>query len=91
MLIDIRKLNTVMSAEHSPSSNTRQTYFAYTKSSIGKATYCLCFTDDIMGAVILNNFIQMLRDYFKPVKVDIKISDREVTFKNEYLLELLND
>ena len=90
MVIDIRKLNTTTDTNQSSSAVVRPSYFAYTKSSIGKATYCLYFTDDIMGAVILNNFIQMLRDYFKPNKVEIKVSDREVVFKNEYLLQLLN-
>jgi hypothetical protein len=49
-------------------------YFAYTKSLCGKATYFLYFTDDIWGAIVLNNFVEMLRRFFEKEEVRINLS-----------------
>jgi len=80
MTVTIRKLNT---KEHE--------YFAYAKSLCGKATYFVYFADDIWGALVLHNFIEMLRSFFKPSKVDVRIAEKDLTLKNEVLLELLKD
>ena len=41
--------------------DSQREYFAYAKSICGKATYFLYFCDDIFGAVVLHNFVEMLR------------------------------
>ncbi len=41
--------------------NSDHEYIAYAKSLCGKATYFLYFSDDIWGAVVLCNFVQMLK------------------------------
>jgi len=71
--------------------DTEHEYLAYSKSLCNKATYLLYFLDNIFGAVILNNFIEMIRTYFKPTNIVINIIEKEVSFKNEYLLELIRD
>jgi hypothetical protein len=66
-------------------------YFAYTKSLCGKATYFLYFTDDIWGAIVLNNFVEMLRRFFEKEEVQINLSEATVQPKNEYLLTILRE
>ena len=66
-------------------------YFAYTKSLCGKATYFVYFHDDIWGAIILHNFIEMLRSFFQPSKVTVRLEDKNLTLKNDILLQLLKD
>lgn len=66
-------------------------YFAYTKSLCGKATYFLYFTDDIWGAIVLNNFVEMLRRFFEKEEVRINFTDTTVQPKNEYLLTILRE
>jgi hypothetical protein len=80
MTVTIRKLD-----------NKEHEYFAYAKSLCGKATYFVYFTDDIWGAVTLHNFIEMLRSFFKPSKVNVMLDEKNLTLKNNALLELLKD
>lgn len=80
MTVTIRKLD-----------NKEHEYFAYAKSLCGKATYFVYFTDDIWGAVTLHNFIEMLRSFFKPSKVNVMLDEKNLTLKNSALLELLKD
>ena len=68
--------------------NAEREYFAYTKSTCGKATYFLYFCDDIFGAVVLHNFVEMLRRFFEK-DVQVKLQDTTVQMKNEYLLSIL--
>jgi len=71
--------------------NSENEYFAYTKSICGKATYFLYFTDDIWGAMVLHNFVEMLRLFFEKEKVELKLQDTTIKLKNEYLLTILRD
>jgi hypothetical protein len=80
MTVTIRKLD-----------NKEHEYFAYAKSLCGKATYFIYFHDDIWGAVTLYNFIEMLRSFFKPSKVKVMLDEKNLTLKNNALLELLKD
>jgi hypothetical protein len=68
--------------------NAEREYFAYAKSICGKATYFLYFCDDIFGAVVLHNFVEMLRRFFEK-DVQVKLQDTTVQLKNEYLLSIL--
>jgi len=67
--------------------NTEHEYFAYSKSLCGKATYLCYFEDNIWGAVTLNNFIEMLKSFFKENRVEVKIEDKCIKLKKENLLE----
>ena len=78
MTIIIRKLD-----------NKEHDYFAYAKSLCGHGTYFLYFQDDIWGAVVLHTFIEMLRSFFKPSKVEVTVAEKDLTLKNDALLELL--
>jgi hypothetical protein len=66
-------------------------YFAYAKSLCGKATYFVYFTDDVWGAVILHNFVEMLRSFFQPSQVTVRVGDKSLSLKDETLLEYLKD
>jgi len=78
MTVIIRKLD-----------NKEHEYFAYAKSLCGHGTYFLYFQDDIWGAVVLHTFIEMLRSFFKPSKVEVTVAEKDLTLKNDALLELL--
>ena len=65
MNVTIRKL------EHSD-----HEYLAYAKSLCGKATYFLYFFDDVWGAVVLCNFVQMLKSYFQPEKLTLTVGEK---------------
>ena len=64
-------------------------YFAYTKSICGKATYFVYFRDDIFGAVVLVNFVEMLRTHFAAQSVEVKLLESCIRPKNPILLDLL--
>jgi hypothetical protein len=78
MTVTIRKLD---HKEHE--------YFAYVKSLCGHGTYFLYFTDNVWGAVVLHTFIDMLRTFFKPTKVEVTVAEKDLALKNDALLELL--
>jgi len=80
MTVTIRKLD-----------NKEHEYFAYVKSLCGKATYFVYFHDDIWGAITLHNFIEMLQTFFKPSKVNVILDEKNLTLKNDALLELLKE
>jgi hypothetical protein len=80
MNVTIRKL------EHSD-----HEYLAYAKSLCGKATYFLYFVDDVWGAVVLCNFVQMLKSYFQPEKLTLTVGEKAACLKNEQILALLNE
>ncbi|MBA7624753.1 hypothetical protein ES703_32165 [subsurface metagenome] len=80
MTVTVRR---VESSEHE--------YFAYAKSICGKATYFVYFTDDIWGAIVLHNFVEMLRRFFDQENVKVMLQDTTVQLKNEYLLTILRE
>jgi hypothetical protein len=69
--------------------HSQHEYFAYAKSICGKATYFLYFTDDILGAVVLHNFVEMLRLFFEKERIQIRLQEATIQLKNEYLLTIL--
>lgn len=66
-------------------------YFAYTKSVCGKATFCLYFADGIWGAVVLCEFIQMLKGFFEAEEVKISLHESAVKLKNQEILTFLKE
>ena len=71
--------------------NSDHEYIAYVKSFCGKATYFLYFQDGIWGAVVLCNFVQMLKGFFEPEKLTVKVHKDAVSLKNEQILALLQE
>ena len=71
--------------------NSEHEYFAYAKSLCGKATYFLYFSDDIFGAIVLHNFVEMLRRFFEKEDVQVKLQDVTVQLKNEHILSILRE
>ena len=80
MTITIRKLE-----------KTEHEYFAYCKSLCGKATYLLYFDDSILGAVVLHNFVDMLRSFFDLKTVEVAVSQKTVSPKNQLILDLIRE
>ncbi len=71
--------------------NSDHEYIAYVKSIFGKATYLVYFSDDIWGAVVLCNFVQMLKSFFQPEKLKITVHEKTVSLKNKDILALLRE
>ena len=71
--------------------NSQHEYFAYAKSICGKATYFIYFTDDIWGAMVLHNFMEMLRRFFEKETIEIRLQNSTINLKNDYLLSILRD
>jgi hypothetical protein len=69
--------------------NKEHEYLAYTKSLCGRGTYFVYFQDNIWGAVVLHNFIEMLRAFFLPSQVQVGIAEKALAFQDEALRELL--
>ena len=70
---------------------TEDEYIAYAKSMCGKATYFLYFVEGIWGAVVLCNFVQMLKNFFEPEKLKISVHENAVSLKNSEILTLLQE
>jgi hypothetical protein len=64
-------------------------YFAYAKSLCGKGTYFAYLSDDIFGAIVLVNFIEMLRSHFEQQTVEVKLLESSIRPKNPMLLDVL--
>ena len=71
--------------------NSDHEYIAYAKSLCGKATYLVYFSDDIWGAVVLCNFVQMLKSFFQSEKLKITVHENAVCLKNKDILALLRE
>ena len=64
-------------------------YFAYIKVNNFKASYFVYFHDDILGAVCLHNFIEMIKTQYQGHQIIITINEKEIVFKNDKIIELL--
>ena len=71
--------------------NSEHEYFAYAKSICGKATYFLYFLDDIGGAIVFHNFVEMLRRFFKKDDVKVQLQDATVRPKNKHILSIIRE
>jgi len=69
--------------------NKEHEYLAYVKSLCGRGSYFVYFQDNVWGAVVLHNFIEMLRAFYLPSQVQVGIVDKTLTFQDEALLDLL--
>jgi hypothetical protein len=66
-------------------------YLAYAKSLCGRGTYFVYFQDNIWGAMVLHNFIEMLRAVFQPPNVQLGITDKALSFHDPALLDLFTE
>lgn len=66
-------------------------YLAYVNNCMGNGAYFLYFMDDILGAVTLCNFTHMIKNYFEQDKIELKVVEKDIKFKNDYILDLLKD
>ena len=71
--------------------NRQNDFIAYFKNPVLKSTYFVCFKDSIMGAVALTDFLQMLKTRYENESFNFEISEQNVSFKNEHLLNQITD
>ena len=64
-------------------------FIAYFKSEFLKATFSVCFKDNIVGAVALNNFYEMIRHKFGGDKLELVISNESLRFESKAMLDTL--
>jgi hypothetical protein len=64
-------------------------YLAYCRSHFLDATFSVYFKDTLMGALALHEFIEMIRRKNEEREVRTLLSEEEIHFKNEALLDVL--
>jgi len=70
--------------------NTSSEYLAYIKLD-HCIVYSIYFHDNILGAIGLNNFINMIKKNYQNCEIALKVNEKEISFKNKKLLELLRE
>ena len=66
-------------------------YLAYCRSAYLDATFAVYFKDTLMGGLALHSFIGMVERKYKDQSVRVLVSEEELLFKNEALLDVLTD
>jgi hypothetical protein len=66
--------------------NTENSFIAYLKNPLLKASFSVCFMDSITGAIALNEFFQMIKFRYSKENFEFVISDKTVKIQNESLL-----
>lgn len=69
--------------------NKDKEFLAYFKSDFLQSTFCIVFKDTIFGAVALNRFCEMIKEFFSVKKLNLCLSDEKFNFKSKALLEIL--
>ena len=67
--------------------NKENFFIAYIKNPILNASFSVCFTDSIVGAVALNEFFQMIKSRYTKETIEFVISGDKVNIKNQCLLD----
>ncbi len=73
----------------SPVAGRKGEYLAYCRSGFLDATFSVYFKDTLMGALALHSFTQMIRRRYEDESIRILVSEEEILFKNEALLDVL--
>ena len=68
----------------------KREYVAYFRSEFLQSTYSVYFKDTITGALALHNFGEMIRKQYDQQEVDFILSEEEVPFRSEALVEVIN-
>jgi hypothetical protein len=63
-------------------------YLAFYQSDILHSTFFLSFKDDIMGAIALNSFVDMLGKKYE-INIELCLSDEKAKFHNQALLDIV--
>ena len=66
-------------------------YLAYCRSAYLDATYAVYFKDTLMGGLALHSFIEMIESKYEDQSIRVLVSEEELLFKNEALLDVLAD
>jgi len=73
-----------------PVENRKGDYIAHFRSEFLDAVFTVFFKDTITGALALYSFAEMLRKKYEQKQVEFLLSDQEVPFQNEALLDVVN-
>jgi hypothetical protein len=65
-------------------------YFAYFKDDFLKSTFSVCFKDDILGAVALNRFFEMVKSQYSKSEVELELKEERYQFRSPALLDVLS-
>ena len=63
-------------------------FLAFYQSEILHSTFFLSFKDDIMGAIALNSFVDMLGKKYE-ISIDLCLSDEKAKFQSQPLLDIV--
>jgi len=73
-----------------PVENRKGNYVAYFRSDFLDATFSVYFKDTITGALALHTFSEMLRKKYEQKEIDFLLSEQELPFRHEALLDIVN-
>ena len=73
-----------------PVKNRKGNYVAYFKSEFLNATFSVFFQDTITGALALHTFSEIIRKKYEEKEVDFILSEEQVPFRSEALLNVVN-
>ena len=73
-----------------PVENRKGNYVAYFKSEFLNATFSVFFQDTITGALALHTFSEMIRKKYEQKEIDFILSEAQVPFRSEALLDVVN-
>ena len=62
-------------------------FLALYQSEILHSTFFLCFKDDIMGAIALNSFVDMLSKKYE-INIELCLLDEKMKIQNQALLDI---
>ncbi len=74
-----------------PVAGRKGEYLAYCRSAYLDATYAVYFKDNLMGGLALHSFIEMVERKYEDQSIRVLVSEEELLFKNEALLDVLAD
>lgn len=70
--------------------NRKGNYVAYFKSEFLNATFSVFFQDTITGALALHTFSEMIHKKYEQKEIDFILSEAQVPFRSEALLDVVN-
>ena len=73
-----------------PVAGRKDEYLAYCRSQFLGATFSVYFKDNLMGALALHAFAEMIRKRYEEDRVRILVSGEEMRIQNDALLELFS-
>jgi len=71
-----------------PVDGQAENYLAFYQSDILHSTFFLSFKDDIMGAIALNSFVDMLGKKYE-ISIELCLSEEKAKFNSQALLDIV--